>query len=350
MRILLSGGGTAGHVLPHTAVVKQLEKQDPSLEVLYVGSQNGPERKIVHDWGWHYTSIPVGKWRRYWDWRNLVDPFKVLFGILKSEWIIVQFRPDVIFSKGGFVSVPLILAGWLLRIPIVIHDSDAMPGLTTRIAARFAKTICLGYEEAKARLPKSSHKKVVVSGTPVREEMLRGNVERGRKLAGFKGGKPVVLVMGGSLGAKTVNEAIWEVLPGLLKVAQVIHLTGRGKALETAENGINKTSKGDLKGSSRGGLKNYLSRDLEGAKGYKMLEYVGKELADLYAMADLVVSRAGGNSLVELQALQKPMVLVPLGSPVSHGDQEANAIILEARGAALVIRNEDLTGEKLLET
>ncbi|EKD92703.1 MAG: UDP-N-acetylglucosamine-N-acetylmuramyl-(pentapeptide)pyrophosphoryl-undecaprenol N-acetylglucosamine transferase 2, partial [uncultured bacterium] len=269
--------------MPHIAVVERLKSLDPSLKILYLGSAKGPERCLVTSWGWNYRSVLVGKLRRYWDWNNVLDPFKVAAGIFKAIWLVGRFRPDVHFSKGGYASLPVIVAGWVWRVPLVIHDSDAKPGLTTRLAARFARKICLGFAEAKESF---SAQKVVVTGTPVRGEILKGNQEKGRKITGFSGKKPVLLVMGGSLGSQFLNQVLAESLDRLLPITDVIHLTGKGK-----------TS----------------GRRTKPRKGVAIFEYVNEELPHLYALADLVVARAGANSMAELQALGKPCLWVPLG-------------------------------------
>lgn len=319
MRLLLCGGGTAGHVLPHIAVLDELRKREKRVEVLYVGSRNGPEATYAREWGIPFQSVPTGKWRRYFDGRNLTDPFKVGAGVLKSLFIVKKFKPDVLFSKGGFASVPVLLAGRLLRVPIVIHDSDALPGLTTRLAAPWADTICLGSEAAVNRLPKRVRKKIMVTGIPIRPEILTGSAKTGRTLADFTRGKPIVLVMGGSLGAEALNRAVVHALPKLTRVAQILHITGQGKSAHAA------------------------------TERYRPYEYVGPELPHFLAMADLVVSRAGANALAELETLGKPMILVPLAENTSHGDQVINAALLKERGAARVILNAELDGARLAD-
>lgn len=289
-----------------------------------MGSKNGPEKKLAKSWGIPYKSVPTGKLRRYFDLKNFTDMIRVPLGILKSIGIIAIFRPNVIFSKGGFASVPVILAAWILRKPVVIHDSDAIPGLTTKIASRFAKTICLGYVEAAEYFPKE---KVKVTGIPLRKEIFSGGKKEGLDLTGFSASKPIILIMGGSLGAKRINEAIEKSLPELTKIAQIIHITGKGKR--------KKFTAGEAKG--------HLGR-------YKTFDYVGDELRHLYAISDLVISRAGANSIAEIQALRKPSLLIPLGKPVSHGDQIANARVLESRGGCEVILDEDLTAKNLTTT
>ena len=279
---------------------------------------------MAKKWGFKYKSVPTGKFRRYFDLKNVSDMIKVPLGVLKSLGIIAMFRPDVIFSKGGYVSVPVILGAWILRKPVVIHDSDAIPGLTTKIAARFAKIICLGYVEAAEYFPK---KKVKVTGIPIRTEIFKGGRKEGLDITGFSASKPVVLVMGGSLGAARINKALEKALPELRKICQIIHITGKGK--------INKGIAGEAKGH---------------IGHYKVFEYVDKEFAHLYAIADLIVSRAGANSIAEIQALRKPSIIVPLGKPASHGDQIANARVLEERGGCVVIQDKELTGKELTQT
>ena len=304
-------------MLPHIAVLDALHKRGEHVEVLYVGSKKGPEQSYAREWGIPYKSIPVGKWRRYFDWKNLTDPLKVGAGVIKSLWIIQRFKPDVIFSKGGFVSVPVLLAGHVLRVPIIIHDSDAVPGLTTRLTARWATKICLGYEAAAVYLPQKVQSKIVVTGIPIRKELLKANAATGRKLAHFNAKKPIVLIMGGSLGAAIINEAVQKALPKLTKLAQIVHITGRGKS------------------------------SLRARGNYQLYDYMGDELVGFYAMADVVVTRAGANSLAELETLGKPMILIPLGRNVSHGDQVVNAEVLRERGAAVVIPDQELNGARL---
>lgn len=319
------GGSTHATTIAQTPLrkSKQKIKSNKTFEILYIGSSNGLEREIVSKWGWPYVSIPVGKFRRYFDLRNFLDPFKVVAGFLKSLWVVGTFRPDVIFSKGGYVSLPVMAAGWCLRVPIVLHDSDARPSLTTKLAARWVKTLCLGYAEAARHLSHSVQKKIVVTGVPIREEILKGDRKRGFAFTGLKPGKPVVLVMGGSLGAQRINEAVWNALPRLLKEFQVVHLTGKGKLAMAPTFHL---------------------------KGYFAVEYVAEELPHLYAMADVVVSRAGASAIAEIETLRKPCVLIPIGSEVSHGDQLINAEILQARGRCEVIPDEELSMERLVKT
>lgn len=323
--MLLSGGGTAGHVLPHTAVVEALRrelKQEP-LELLYVGSAHGIERTLVERWGWPYATIPVGKLRRYWDWRHITDPFKIVAGFFKSLWIVRRFRPEVMFSKGGYVSVPVMLAAWCWRVPIVLHDSDTRPSLTTRWMGRLAKTVCLAHPEASKRLSQRMQQKIVVTGLPLRSEIFEGDKARARTLTGLRGTTPVLLVMGGSLGAESLNKVVEQALPKLLETHQVIHLSGPGK------------QNPDLRKNP--------------PKGYVTFEYLEEALPDVYALADVVLTRGGANALAELEALGKSLIIVPLGTEASHGDQVENARRLESMNRAQVIPQDRCTTEVLMK-
>jgi UDP-N-acetylglucosamine--N-acetylmuramyl-(pentapeptide) pyrophosphoryl-undecaprenol N-acetylglucosamine transferase len=295
MKVIVAGGGSGGHITPNIAIVNQVKELRPEAQVLYVGSKGGMEEKIIKDLNWKFAAIYCGKLRRYFSWQNFLDVFKTAAGIMQSLWIVASFRPDVIFCKGGYVSLPMAIAGGILRKPVIIHESDAEPGLANKLAAHFAKEICVSFEETK-QLWKG--KKFHVTGNPVREELKQGKAEDGWKFSGLNPGKPVVLVMGGGQGAQFINEMIWHNLPKLLKNYQVIHLCGKGK--ERA--------------------------DLKGTPGYFSSEFIGAELKDLFAITNLVVSRAGANSLAEFEFLGLPAVLVPLVVG-SRGDQITNARI-----------------------
>ncbi len=289
-----------------------------------MGSKYGPEKGYAKKWKIPFKSVPVGKLRRYFSLDNAVDAIKVPLGILKAVLIMMRFRPDVVFSKGGYVSVPVMLAARILRKPIIIHDSDAEPGLTTKIAKKFAKRILLGYPEAAKHFLKE---KVTITGIPIRTEIFKGGIKDGLDKTGFSAAKLVVLIMGGSLGAKRLNDAVEKALPELLKFTQIIHITGKGKKI----NHVPGTAKGHI-------------------GKYKAFEYVNEELPHLYAISDLIVGRAGANSIAEIQALKKPSILVPLGPPVSHGDQIANAKVLEERGGCLIIPDSEFNANKFVKT
>lgn len=311
--IVLTGGGTAGHVTPNLALLSSLRTE--GFEVHYVGRHAGIERELAEAAGVPYHGIRAGKLRRYLDWENLVDVFRTMAGTVSALSLLMRLKPRVVFSKGGFVSCPVVWAAWLLRVPVVAHESDITPGLANRLAIPFVKKVCCAFPEAAAKLGA----KGVVTGLPVRAALLGGDAEAGRRLCGFSAEKPVVTVLGGSQGAVAVNDAVRGALPQLLERYQVCHLCGPGNLLE-----------GDLPG------------------GYWQTEYAREELADLLAMTSVAVSRAGATTLFELLALHIPSVLVPLPLSASRGDQILNAHSFEHQGYALVLAQEDMTGEALL--
>ncbi|NLM39156.1 MAG: undecaprenyldiphospho-muramoylpentapeptide beta-N-acetylglucosaminyltransferase [Firmicutes bacterium] len=313
-RLVLTGGGTAGHVTPHLALIPFLEEE--GYELHYIGTRDGIERSLIPE-RIPYYSIAAGKLRRYLDWKNLTDPFRVLQGIGQAWKILRKIRPNAIFSKGGFVTVPVAIAGWLLGIPVILHESDYTPGLANRISLRFAKKICLTFPETMRYVPQD---KAVVTGTPIRAELARGSRERGLKLCGLSRSRPTLLVMGGSLGSKAINEVVRTALPKVLSKYQVIHLCGRGNKDES----INRP-------------------------GYCQIEYATDELPDLLAAADYVISRAGANSIYELCSLHKPHILVPLSLQASRGDQILNAQSFARQGFSLVVAEEDFNVESLLD-
>jgi UDP-N-acetylglucosamine--N-acetylmuramyl-(pentapeptide) pyrophosphoryl-undecaprenol N-acetylglucosamine transferase len=312
--IVFTGGGSAGHVTPNVALISRLKREGWKID--YIGSRDGIEQQIIAETGVPFHPVASGKLRRYFDLKNFKDPFKVMQGVLQSYMLLRRLKPRVVFSKGGFVSVPVVAAAWLHRIPVVIHESDMTPGLANRLSLPFAARICVTFPETLEHL---SGKKAVRTGLPIREEVLAGSPEKGLRLCDFTGNKPVLLVMGGSLGSKAINEAVRSGLPGLLDRFQVVHLCGKGN----------------------------LDPSLGRVRGYKQFEYVSRELPDLAAMASLVVSRAGSTSLNEFLALKKPMVLIPLTLQASRGDQILNARSFEKAGYAMVLHEENLTAESL---
>lgn len=316
-RILLTGGGTAGHVTPNIALLPRL--RELGYEISYMGSYNGIEKKLITEFQVPYYGIASGKLRRYFDPKNFSDPFKVLKGYGEAIHILRELKPDVIFSKGGFVSVPVVLAARHCHIPSIIHESDMTPGLANKLAIPAASKVCCNFPETLQYLPK---KKAVLTGSPIRQELLCGDASRALRFTGLSGDKPVILVMGGSLGAVAVNEAVRRILPTLLTDFHVIHLCGRGK----------------------------LDTSLSGLSGYVQYEYINEELKDLFALADLVISRAGANSICELLALHKPNLLIPLSAAASRGDQILNARSFERQGFSLVLEEEAITNEVLLQT
>lgn len=314
--IVLTGGGTAGHVTPNIALMGRLKEQ--GYQISYIGSYNGIEKTLIEELGIPYYGISSGKLRRYFDLKNFTDPFRVLKGFSEARKLLKQLKPDVVFSKGGFVTVPVVVAAGRLKIPAIIHESDMTPGLANKLCIPSAVKVCCNFPETKAHLPEG---KAVVTGTPIRPELLQGDADKGRAFTGFTSEKPVIMIIGGSLGAQAVNDAIRRILPQLLKDFQVVHLCGKGKQDD---------SKNDL-------------------KGYVQYEYIESELTDLFAMADIVISRAGANAICELQALKKPNLLIPLSANASRGDQILNARSFEKQGFSMVLEEEAITDEVLLK-
>lgn len=313
-RIILTGGGTAGHVTPNIALIPRL--RDLGYDIQYIGSCDGIEKNLIGELGIPYYGIASGKLRRYFDLKNFSDPFRVAKGFFQSKKLLKTLRPDIIFSKGGFVTVPVVLAARTLHIPVVIHESDMTPGLANKLALPAATKVCCSFPETAALFPKG---KAVMTGCPIREELRLGSRSAGLQLCGFTASRPVLLVIGGSLGSVAVNNAIRGILPWLLKTFQVVHLCGKGN----------------------------LDDSLQGTAGYIQFEYVRQELADLFALADLVVSRAGANAICELLELRKPNLLIPLSAAASRGDQILNAKSFQKQGFSIMLEEEQITPEIL---
>ena len=375
-KIVLTGGGTAGHVTPNIALLPFLKKA--GYEVVYIGSVNGIERELIQDCGIRYVGVPTGKLRRYFDLKNFTDPFRVVGGFLKARSFLKKYRPDVVFSKGGFVSVPVVRAAAALKIPCVIHESDMTPGLANKLCFKAASKVCCNFPETVEKLPKG---KAVLTGTPIRGDLFTGSRGEGLRLCGFadpaaetaentgaqiacagnapaenatavysaaqgagagitpeenasmesaqkpgagNASKPVLMIMGGSQGALSVNEAVRRHLDELLPDFNIVHLCGAGK----------------------------YDASKEGIAGYKQFEYVKEDLKHLFAAADVIVSRAGANAIFEILALQKPNLLIPL-SIGTRGDQILNARSFEAQGFSEVLvesEEEGILDKKLVST
>lgn len=315
-KIVLTGGGTAGHVTPCIALLPALKEE--GYDIHYIGSYNGIEQKLIEEYNIPYYGISSGKLRRYFDIKNFTDPFKVLKGYFESKKLLKKINPNIIFSKGGFVTVPVVQAARKLKIPVIIHESDITPGLANKLAIPAAKKVCHTFPETASYLPSE---KAVLTGTPIRKELFSGNKIKGLEFCGFTANKPVIMVIGGSTGSRRINEVIRGMLPTLLKSFQVVHLCG----------------------------KNNLDKNLANLEGYAQFEYIKKELSDLYAAADLVISRAGANTICELLALKKPHILIPLPTGSSRGDQILNAESFEHQGYSYVIRDEDLSIASLMQ-
>jgi len=315
-KIILTGGGTAGHVTPNLALIPML--QADGFEVHYIGSKNGLEHDLVKTADIPYHGISAGKLRRYMDLRNITDIFRVIKGLGDAISVIRRVKPDIIFSKGGFVTVPVLAAAKLMRVRSVTHESDITPGLANRLSQPFVSKICVSFPETLAHLPKH---KGVLTGSPIRPELLKGDRLKGLGICNWSlaDNKPVVLVTGGSQGAAAINACVRESLPKLTKMFRVIHLCGKGNL-----SGIN-------------------------LPGYVEFEYVQDGLAHLFALADVVVSRAGANTLFELLALKIPNLLIPLTKEASRGDQILNAESFASQGFSKVLPEGDMNPERLLK-
>lgn len=313
-KIILTGGGTAGHVTPNLAIIPSL--QELGYEIHYIGSYQGIEKKLIESAGIPYDGISSGKLRRYFDIKNFSDPLRVIKGYREARKLIKKYKPDIVFSKGGFVSVPVVLAAKHARIPTIIHESDMSPGLANKLCFPSAQKVCCSFPETLCRLPEE---KAVLTGAPIRRELLQGDRLSGLQYAHLSADRPVILIIGGSLGSVTVNTAVRALLPRLLADYQVVHICGKG----------------------------HLDESLIGTNGYVQYEYVDAPLRHLLAASDLVISRAGANSICEILALRKPNILIPLSASASRGDQILNAESFQKQGFSTVIEEESLSDDTL---
>ena len=315
-KIVLTGGGTLGHVTPHLALIPHLREK--GYEIHYIGTENGMEApKMRSVPGIVYHAVKSGKLRRYFSWQNFTDPFRVIAGAFQSARLMGKIKPDVVFSKGGFVAVPVVFGAWLHRIPVLCHESDLTPGLANKLCKPFAKRFATTFPECAEALGA----KAEMTGTPLRRELFSGSREKGLSLLGFDGSKPVLTMMGGSSGAQSVNAALRAALPKLTETFDIAHICGKGN----------------------------LDASLDGTPGYRQLEFLDAELPDVFACTDLVLSRAGANALCEFQALGRPMLLIPYPRGASRGDQILNAASLKKRGLCHVLAQEDMTSDSLAD-
>lgn len=314
-RAVVTGGGSAGHVIPALPVIEALQAK--GWEVSFIGSDSGLEERLVTPLGTPFFSVRTGKLRRYFSLANLTDAMRIPIGVLQAFAILRRIGPHVVFSKGGFVAFPVVVAAWLRRIPVVAHESDLTPGLANRLSLPFAATLCVSFAGTRV-----ASRRVVHSGTPIREALLNGDANRGFEAAGLPGDRPMLVVVGGSLGAQRLNEVTRAALPGLTETFEVLHVCGAG----------------------------HLDPGLENTPGYAQREFVSDGWGDILAAAAVVVSRSGANALHELLALGKPNVLVPLPTTASRGDQIENAAYAAERGYGTVLPEGDLTPETLVAT
>ncbi|USK31976.1 undecaprenyldiphospho-muramoylpentapeptide beta-N-acetylglucosaminyltransferase [Bacillus sp. F19] len=312
--IVFTGGGSAGHVTPNIAIIDELDKN--VWDVQYIGSKKGIEKELIEKISIPYHGISSGKLRRYLDFENVADSFRVLKGCMDARKVLRKLKPALVFSKGGFVSVPVIIAAKSLNIPVLIHESDMTPGLANKIAQRFATKIFTSFEETLNYFPKD---KTAAIGSPIRRGILKGSPYKGTELLGFDRKRPVLTVMGGSLGAKKINETIRAALP-LLKDYQIIHLCGKGNVDENYAN----------------------------LKDYKQFEYVHDELPHYLAATEFVITRGGSNSIFEFLALKIPMLIIPLTKNQSRGDQILNGRSFQEKGYAVMLEEENLSVDTLV--
>ena len=307
-KIVFTGGGTAGHVTPNIALLPFFKKE--GYDAFYIGSYNGIEKRLIEDFDIPYYGISTGKFRRYFDLKNFSDPFRVMKGYSQAVKILKELKPDIVFSKGGFVSVPVIRAAASLKIPCIIHESDMTPGLANKLCIPVATKVCCNFPETVKYVPSG---KAVLTGSPIRAELTTGSKLAALELCGFTANKPVVMIIGGSQGATSVNIMVREALPKLLEDFQVVHICGKDK----------------------------VDNLMLTIPGYKQFEYLKSDLKDVFAMADVVVSRAGANAICELLALKKPNLLIPL-QVGSRGDQILNARSFEEQGFSMVVREDHI--------
>lgn len=315
-KIIMTGGGTAGHVTPNIALFPALKEE--GYEISYIGSYNGIEKELIKKQGIEYFGISSGKLRRYFDVKNFTDPFRVMKGYSEAKKILKHIKPDVVFSKGGFVTVPVVYAAKKLHIPVIIHESDLTPGLANKLAIPNATYVCHNFPETANHLPEEKSR---LTGCPIRKELFEGDREKGLKFLGFQGNKPVLMIIGGSTGAKVINETVRESLDILTQRFDIVHLCGKDK-LDTNYNDV---------------------------AGYKQFEYISDELNDIFAASDVVISRAGANAICELLALCKPHLLIPLSANASRGDQILNAKSFKKQGFSEVLEEENMTKDTLCE-
>lgn len=307
-KILFTGGGTAGHITPNIALFDELRNKGYS--IAYIGMKNSMEETLIRKEQVDFYSISGGKLRRYLDFKNFIDIFKIITGFFQSLFIILRLKPHIVFSKGGFVSCPVVWSAWILRIPVIVHESDISPGLANRLSFPFAKKICYSFPETYENIPKN---KGVFTGLPIRKSIFEGNRDSGLKICNFNNEKPIILVFGGSLGSNFINNIIRNKLSNLLENFQICHICGKSN----------------------------LDKALINTKGYAQFEYTSNEFPHLLHMSDIIIARAGATSIFEILSLCKPNILIPLTKKASRGDQILNARSFEKLGFSKVLYEEN---------
>lgn len=320
--VAFTGGGTGGHIYPGLAVIEAMKTLGFDGRIVWIGSQKELDRTIVASRGVEYFAIPSGKFRRELSLRNLTDIARIIAGYAKASSILKELRPALLFSKGGYVSVPPCRAAAKLGIPVITHESDASPGLATRLNSAKAMTILTSWEETATRFAPSLREKVLRAGNPIRPSLFGGERTRGLERLGLRGDKPVLFVLGGSQGAREVNDLVLAALPTLASRLQIVHQTGTANFDE---------------------VRARIPDDAVIRASYRPLAYVGEEIADIYAASDIVAGRAGAGTVWEAASLGKPMVLIPLAGAGTRGDQVENAALAEKAGAAAVLLGPSLS-------
>jgi UDP-N-acetylglucosamine--N-acetylmuramyl-(pentapeptide) pyrophosphoryl-undecaprenol N-acetylglucosamine transferase len=315
--IAITGGGTGGHIFPNAAIIEELKKRGYK-DIIWIGAKHGKEQEWARKLNVPFFGISTGKLRRYISLKNISDILGVVAGIIQSFFILLRHRPSMLFSKGGFVSVPPVVASWLLRVPVITHESDIDPGLATKIIARFSKVICVSFEKTADFF---SGGRTVHTGNPVRGLVKNGDRQKGLRYLGFKDDLPVVFVMGGSLGAASINKTVHEMCKSRAFNFNLVHQCGLGN----------------------------LDNNLSGKKRYVQLEFIGKEIGDVMAASDIVISRAGAGAIFEIGYMKRPSILVPLPKSKSRGEQIENARYFEKNGACVIIRDENLKADVMHE-
>ncbi|MDR2758455.1 MAG: undecaprenyldiphospho-muramoylpentapeptide beta-N-acetylglucosaminyltransferase [Spirochaetaceae bacterium] len=320
IQIAFTGGGSGGHIYPGLAVAGCLQRQGPC-RIFWIGSSGGIDRSIVEQGGIEFFGIPSGKFRRYFSFRNFLDVFKVLAGFFAARKILKREKPDLLFSKGGFVSVPPCLAAASLGIPLCTHESDLSPGLATRINTRFAQRIFTAYENTAAFLSRKYKDRIRLTGNPIRPEFSKADAARGRAFLGINEGERILLVLGGSQGAREINDLVRSCLAELTGPYVVVHQTGQRT-----------------------------SWDLAPSERYRPYPYFTEEMPQILAASELVLGRSGAGTIWECAALGRPMVLIPLSGSGTRGDQVENARFFEKAGAAAVLSGGEVSPKALVET
>ena len=318
-RIILTGGGTGGHLFPLVAVAEALKRKQPDTELIFFGPNGLLEKKIFSASQIPMVNIYSGKLRRYWSWKNILDIIKVPIGLVQCLFYLLKYMPDAIFAKGGYASVPVVLIGWLYRIPILIHESDSIPGLANRFLSKFSRRVAVTYAEAEKYF---NHPTVVLTGVPVRPDINKGEAQKARDMFNLSSDRPVIFVWGGSQGAAIINNTILRILPELLEKYQVIHQTGEKNLSEVEK----------------------IAQEMNikpGENGYHPVAFIGEELKDILAVSDLVISRAGANSIAEIAIVGKPSILIPIKNSANN-HQEKNAYTLSREGAAVMLTENNL--------